>query len=149
MHLTSRTASDFCGARGRHGGSPFLLCAWTSVIELKALLPAVWRVLPHRSFFCKDDSAREAHAGEQYTFDANGAVIEALSPWQVLAWLLMGLKRYWASGRTEFQAPASCREWAGSLVHAQEFELAQPVIQGSTVAECRHQLQMWHYHISE
>ena len=34
-------------------------------------------VMPHRSFFCKDDAARLAHAGKPHTFDADGAKIEA------------------------------------------------------------------------
>ena len=74
-------------------------------------------VMPHRAFFCKDDAARAAHAGEEHTFDEDGAKLEALLPWQILAWFLTGLERYWASGQVEFQAPAACREWAGGLVH--------------------------------
>ena len=79
-------------------------------------------VMPHRSFFCKDDAARAAHAGEPLTYDANGAKIEALEArfWEILAWLLEGLERYWASGRQEFQVPPACREWAGALVHEQD-----------------------------
>ena len=77
-------------------------------------------VMPHRSFFCKDDAARVAHAGERYTFDADGARVEALQPHQILAWLLMGLKRYWNSGQAEFQVPKACRQWAGDLVQEQD-----------------------------
>ena len=67
-------------------------------------------VIPHRSFFCKDDAARVTHAGEDYTFDADGGRVEALLPWHILSWLLQGLDRYWASGQLEFQAPSVCRE---------------------------------------
>ena len=83
-------------------------------------------VLPHRSFFCKDDAARAAHAGEEHTYTAEGGKIEALEaqPWCILAWFLAGLERYWSSGRVEFQVPPSCHEWAGALVHEQD-EVAQ------------------------
>ena len=77
-------------------------------------------VMPHRAFFCKDDVARATHAGEEHTFDANGAKLEALQPWQLLAWFLTGLERYWASGQVEFQVPSACREWAGELVQEQD-----------------------------
>ena len=42
------------------------------------------------------------------------------SPWQILSWFLCGLEAYWASGKSEFQTPAVCREWAGDLVQEQE-----------------------------
>ena len=77
-------------------------------------------VMPHRAFFCKDAAARAAHAGEQHTFNADGTRVEALQQWQILAWFLEGLKRYWASGQVEFQAPPACREWAGDLVKEQD-----------------------------
>ena len=77
-------------------------------------------VMPHRSFFCKDKASRASHAGEEYTFDADGAKLEALPPWQILAWFLRGLERYWATGQVEFQAPPACREWAGALVQDQD-----------------------------
>ena len=81
-------------------------------------------VMPHRSMFCKDDASRSAHAGEPLTFDADGGKIEALTPWQVLGWLLKGLERYWSMGQLEFQVPPTCREWAGGLVQEQD-EVAQ------------------------
>ena len=79
-------------------------------------------VLPHRAFFCKDNAAREAHMGEEHTFDADGAKIEALEarPWAILAWFLQGLERYWASGYLEFQVPAVCQQWADDLVQEQD-----------------------------
>ena len=77
-------------------------------------------VVPHRAFFCKDDAARQAHAGEENTFDADGDKIEALHSAAILAWLAAGLERYWATGQVEFQPPASCREWAGDLVEDQD-----------------------------
>ena len=79
-------------------------------------------VMPHRAFFCKDEAARVAHAGEEHTFEADGGKIEALEaePWKILAWFLAGLERYWASGHVEFQAPSSCRQWAGDLVKEQD-----------------------------
>ena len=77
-------------------------------------------VMPHRAFFCKDDAARAAHAGEDYTYDADGSKIEALQPWHILAWLLQGLQRYWASGQVEFCPPPACREWAGDIVSEQD-----------------------------
>ena len=79
-------------------------------------------VMPHRAFFCKDAAAKAAHDGEEHTFDADGAKIEALEakPWKILAWFLEGLERYWASGHVEFQAPIACREWAGTLVQEQD-----------------------------
>ena len=79
-------------------------------------------VMPHRAFFCKDAVASQTHAGEEHTFDADGAKIEALEaePWRILAWFLTGLERYWASGKVEFQAPHACREWAGALVEEQD-----------------------------
>ena len=79
-------------------------------------------VVPHRSFFCKDQAARAAHTGEEHTFDADGTKIEQLEaePWKLLAWFLEGLEAYWATGKVEFQAPAACREWAGVLVDDQD-----------------------------
>ena len=82
-------------------------------------------VMPHRAFFCKDEPTKMSHAGEEHTFDADGAKIEALElePWKILAWFLEGLERYWMTGKVEFQAPSTCREWAGALVEEQD-ELA-------------------------
>ena len=79
-------------------------------------------VMPHRAFFCKDHSMRAEHAGEEYTYDADGAKIEALEaqPWKILAWFLGGVEAYWASGKVEFQVPSACRQWAGELVHEQD-----------------------------
>ena len=79
-------------------------------------------VMPHRAFFCKTDTARAAHAGEPYTFDADGGKIEALEgePWKLLAWFLEGLEAYWTSGQVEFQPPTACHEWAGNLVQEQD-----------------------------
>ena len=79
-------------------------------------------VMPHRSLFCKDAAARTVHGAEEHTFDADGMKIAALTdqPWKILAWFLQGVRRYWASGRSEFQVPPACREWAGALVQEQD-----------------------------
>lgn len=79
-------------------------------------------VVPHRSFFCKDDAAKAAHAGEPLTFDADKGKIEEIEarPWTILAWFLVGIEQYWASGNVEFQVPLACREWAGKLVEDQD-----------------------------
>ena len=77
-------------------------------------------VVPHRALLCKDPTAREAHGGEPFTYDADGARIQGLHPWALLAWFLQGLERYWASGHTEFQVPEACKEWSGDLVREQD-----------------------------